>query len=274
MSVVPDRSDRRSRVTGSAGTCHGLSKIHHKDSKVKEGRGIACATRFPSLLIKPDMRISDWFHRAHSPGGNTSVFHVPIHLGCTTEFARTAPGFKRCLRAFRQFSTLAYFDKRTRSQGPSLPRRYPASTVLSTLSDSRMDRCLAAPLRPPPSSCADLPRLRDPLSRRAAPLTLVDRSGCICRLLPHTVLPSPICGRVGVHNFPFKACSGFTHVMAHRFAPLPPLPFHALARAEPWAASPEATFVAGLRYGQLPNRTACQLPGQPTTARVGLPPTR
>src|SRR5271169_3126230 len=101
------------------------------------------------------------------------------------------------------------------------------------------------------------PPLTRHLSRRAVPLTPMDRSGCICRLLPQTVLPSPNSGRVGVHDFPFEACSGFTHVTARRFA-----------------QPPEAAFVAGLRYGQLPNRTACQLPGQPTIARVGLPPTR
>ena len=67
----------------------------------------------------------------------------------------------------------------------------------------------------------------------------------------------PYSERVGVHNFPFEACSGFTHVTARRFAP-----------------PPKATFVAGLRYCRLPDRTACQLPGQPTIARVGLAPTR
>ena len=47
-----------------------------------------------------------------------------------------------------------------------------------------MDRCLTAPLRPLPSPATGLPRLRDPLSRRAVPITPVDRSRCICRLLP------------------------------------------------------------------------------------------
>ena len=89
------------------------------------------------------------------------------------------------------------------------------------------------------------PPLAQSLSRRAVPLTPVDRSRCNCRLLPWSVLPSPYSGRVGVHNFPFEACSGFTHVTARRVA-----------------QPPKAAFVAGLRYGQLPNRTACQLPGQ------------
>jgi hypothetical protein len=47
-----------------------------------------------------------------------------------------------------------------------------------------MDRRSTASLRPLPSPAAGLPRLRDPLSRRAVPLTPVDRSRCICRLLP------------------------------------------------------------------------------------------
>jgi hypothetical protein len=127
-----------------------------------------------------------------------------------------------------------------------------------------MDRCPGAPLRPLPSSNTGLSRLRDPLSRRAVPTTPMDRSGCICRLLPQIVLPSPFSGQVGVHDFNFEACSGFTHVTARRFAPPP----HSRAR------SPKVRFIAGLRYGQLPNRTACQLPGQPTIARVGLAPTR
>ena len=80
--------------------------------------------------------------------------------------------------------------------------------------------------------------------------------------------------RLTVAPLRYGAGAASQHVTARRFAPPPPLPFHALLRAEPWAASPKVAFVAGLRCGQLPNRTACQLPGQPTIARVGLAPTR
>ena len=65
------------------------------------------------------------------------------------------------------------------------------------LSDSRMDRHLAASLRPLPPSKTGLSRLPDPLSQRAVPTTPMDRSGCICRLLPRFVLPSPSSGWVG-----------------------------------------------------------------------------
>ena len=50
--------------------------------------------------------------------------------------------------------------KRTRSQGPSLHRRYPASAGTTTLSNSRTDRHLAVPLKSLPSSRTGLPRLR------------------------------------------------------------------------------------------------------------------
>jgi len=122
-----------------------------------------------------------------------------------------------------------------------------------TLSDSRMDRYLAAPLRPLPSPFADLPQLPGWLSRRAMSITPADRSRCICRLLPKTVLPYPFSGRVGVNNVPFEACSDFTRVTAHRFA-----------------RPPEEAFVAGLLSSRLPDQTACQLPGQPTVTRMRL----
>jgi FkbM family methyltransferase len=151
----------------------------------------------------------------------------------------------------------SFASKTHQKSGAFPPPAFPSFGGTTPLSDFRADRCLAAPLRPLPSPHADLPRLRAPLSRRAVPSTPVDRFGCICRLLPQTVLPSPNSGRVGVRNFSFEACSGFTHVTARRFAP-----------------PPKARFVAGLRRARLPNHAACQLPGKPTIARVGLPPTR
>src|SRR5215467_10600107 len=60
---------------------------------------------------------------------------------------------------------------------------------------------------------------------------------------PPSVRPSPIAGRVGIRDFTFEACSGFTHVTAH-----------------PVAQPPKAAFVTRLRSGQLPGQTARQLP--------------
>src|SRR5215470_14747558 len=58
-----------------------------------------------------------------------------------------------------------------------------------------------------------------------------------------SVRPSPIAWRVGIRDFTFEACSGFTHVTAR-----------------PVAQPPKAAFVTRLRSGQLPSQTARQLP--------------
>jgi hypothetical protein len=70
------------------------------------------------------------------------------------------------------------------------------------------------------------------------------------------VLPSPSFSRVGIRDFTFEACSGFTHVMTHRVA-----------------RPPKAAFVTRLRSGQLPDPTARQLPDQSTTIWVEPPST-
>ncbi len=63
--------------------------------------------------------------------------------------------------------------------------------------------------------------------------------------------PSPSFSRVGIRDFTFEACTGFTHVMARRVA-----------------RPPKAAFVTRLRSGQLPNPTARQLPDLSTTIWV------
>ena len=179
----------------------------------------------------------------------------PPRLGFTAQLARKASGTTRCFTGLRQVTHRRLLQQAHQKSGPFPPPALPNFIGTATLSDSRIDRRLTAQLSPLPSPSTGLPRLRDPLSRRAVPITPVDRSKCVCRLLPQIVLPSPNSGRVGVHNFHFEACSSFTRVTARRFAP-PPM----------------ATFIAGLQYCRLPNCTACQLPGQPTIARVGLAP--
>jgi len=59
------------------------------------------------------------------------------------------------------------------------------------------------------------------------------------------VLPSPLCRRVGIRDFTFEACSGFTHVTARRVA-----------------RPPTAAFVTRLRSSQLtqPNRSSATTP--------------
>jgi hypothetical protein len=138
--------------------------------------------------------------------------------------------------------------KRTRSQGPFLRRHYPASTVVWPCPTPARPAVHATALEARPPTKTGLPRLPGSPFQRAVPITPVDRNGCICRLLPHSTRPSPTDRRVGIHDFTFEACSDFTRVTAR------------------WIAQPpKATFVTGLRDGQLPDRPARQLPDQPTT---------
>src|SRR5258708_24574132 len=65
------------------------------------------------------------------------------------------------------------------------------------------------------------------------------------------MLPSPFDRRVGIRIRTFEACSGFTHVTAHRIA-----------------QPPKAAFVTRLQPCRLPDRTARQLQDQSTTLWV------
>src|SRR3974377_1767392 len=65
-----------------------------------------------------------------------------------------------------------------------------------------------------PRFANNLPHVPFPLPRRTVKSALVD-----CLL--STQRPSPKFRRVGVRNFTFEACSGFTRVTAHGFASTP-----------------------------------------------------
>ena len=67
--------------------------------------------------------------------------------------------------------------------------------------------------------------------------------------------PSPNGRRVGIRIVTFEACSGFTHVTAHRIA-----------------QPPKATFVTRLQPFRSPGRAARQLPDQSTILWVDFPP--
>src|SRR5215211_1186494 len=105
-------------------------------SRVEEGRGAACAVRFPSPLIKPDVRISrirlsDWFHPGHTVGGQYERSSYP-HSTLAPRYSLLGKRLVSCGASWARAKspTLAFFNKRTRSQGPSLRQRYPASIVL------------------------------------------------------------------------------------------------------------------------------------------------
>jgi hypothetical protein len=108
-----------------------------------------------------------------------------------------------------------------------------------------------AALRPLPSPMTGLPRLPEPpFSDVPCPLPRRIKRVLVSIASPPTQ-PSPNGRRVGTRIVTFEACSGFTHVTAHRIA-----------------QPPKATFVARLQPSQLPNQAARQLPDQSTTIRV------
>jgi len=84
-------------------------------SRVEEGRGIAHATRLPSPLIKPDVRISrirlsDWLHREHTASGDMSDVHVPASPWHRDTVPSAKFGSRWCLQAHRQSPHLVRFE--------------------------------------------------------------------------------------------------------------------------------------------------------------------
>ena len=119
-----------------------------------------------------------------------------------------------------------------------------------TLSDSRRHRRPDGALRPLPSCRTGLPRYPHHPSDVPCPLPRRIERVHLSIASPST-RPSPKFRRVGIRIFTFEACSGFTRVTARRIA-----------------QPPKAAFVTRLRPGQLPDRTARQLPDQSTTIWV------
>jgi hypothetical protein len=91
-----------------------------------------------------------------------------------------------------------------------------------------------------------LPRYPDRLPNVPCPLPRWTER-VLVSILPRCAWPSPKFRRVGVHDFTFEACSGFTRVTAR-----------------PVAQPPKAAFVTRLRQGQLPSNAARQLPDRST----------
>ena len=140
--------------------------------------------------------------------------------------------------------------KRTRSKGPFLRQRYPASTVV-----------WPSPTPVRPVACATV-GAASPRQDGSPPMTRITLPACRApypggsRRVPVSIAspltrPSPFPRRVGIRIFTFEASSGFTRVTAR------------------WIAQPPtAAFVTRLRPGQLPGQAARQLPEQSTTLWV------
>ena len=66
-----------------------------------------------------------------------------------------------------------------------------------------------------------LPRCPENLSHVLSPIPRWTTTGACVGVFPVIQRPAPIFGRVGVHNFTFEVCSGFTRVTARAIANLP-----------------------------------------------------
>ena len=155
------------------------------------------------------------------------------------------------LQAHANPHAVTLFDKHTRSQGPFLRRRYPASAVLRPCPTPVWTDALTRRRGRNPRPSRVSPNYPTHLSNMPCPLPRWTGTGASVGCFPAPRGPSPFLRRVGVHHFTFGACSGFTRVTAC------------------WIAQPpKAAFVTRLRSSRLPGQTARQLPG-PTDNFLG-----
>src|SRR5262249_1213278 len=112
-----------------------------REGRVEDGRGNlghAATLRFPSPLIEPDVpisgiRLSAWLHRegdGEKLWPQASFVQQLSLLRLTIQLSLKGPDHSRCSQARRQSPSPRHLRKHTRSQGPSLRRHYPASTVI------------------------------------------------------------------------------------------------------------------------------------------------
>jgi hypothetical protein len=239
-------------------------RLRHR--RVEDGRGglgHAATLRFPSPLIKPDVRIarirlSDWFQPA-AHGGHRVRCVLPKQRAMADAPSSTdrRPSSPQVKASSEASGCSGVFQAHRQSPILGSVQSAPEVRALSSASITRPPRSYG-PLRLP----SDPPPLRrwgcQPRSRRVSP---ADPHHPACRApypggsrrVPVSIAspltrPSPFPRRVGIRIFTFEASSGFTRVTAR------------------WIAQPPtAAFVTRLRPGRLPGQAARQLPDQSTT---------
>src|SRR3954453_9714515 len=161
-----------------------------------------------------------------------------------------------CFVGSRQVTDPRLLQQAHQKSGPFPPLALPSLGSTTTLSDP--------PPVPPPFRVVEAATLAHdgspPITRITLPTCRAHYPGGSRRvrlsIASPLTRPSPLFGRVGIRNFTFEACSGFTHVTAR------------------WIAQPpKAAFVTRLRPDQLPDQAARQLPDQSTTLWVDPSPT-
>ena len=138
-------------------------------------------------------------------------------------------------------------SKAFQKSGSFPPPELPGFIGTTTLSDSHRSRRPMSASRPLPLAATGLPRYPDHLPDVLCPVPRrIER--VLLSITSPSARPSPLRWRVGIHDFTFEACSGFTRITARRVA-----------------QPPKAAFVTRLRPGRLPNQVARQLPDLSTT---------
>ena len=199
--------------------------------------------RFPSPLVKPDVRFSRirLSDRLHCPAhGDTNG-----RLRRAVQLPRKSSDPCGVVRLFANHRPSTPSKARLK-QGSFPPPALPGFNSTMTLSDSHRVRIAASmELTLHPNGSPTLPA--SPL-RRAMPTTPADRMEAVDTFCHPYCLPRS--WRVGIRNCTFEACSGFTRVMAHRIA-----------------RPPKAAFVTRLRHRQFSGDAARQLPVLSTSLR-------
>src|SRR5215211_7965469 len=127
-----------------------------------------------------------------------------VHLRLTLQLSLKAPDRPRCCQAHRQSPSPRHLRKRTRSQGPLLRRRYPASTLIRpcptpVMADAfrNVEAATLATVGSPPITRSTFPTCRAHYPGGS--------SWCACRLLPRSRGLPQMGRRLGIRIVTFEA---------------------------------------------------------------------
>ena len=158
------------------------------------------------------------------------------------------------------------FLRRTQKRGSFPPPALAGFSGTMSLSDTHTGCDPAGRIeRRNRSSVVGFPRCPENLSHVLFPIPRWTTTSAYVGAFPVARRPSPIFGRVGVHDFTFEACSGFTRVTARAIADLPegdPCPCRfGLRRAGSYRVEPTTTRVDLSSTGPPRPRGAPNTPG-------------
>src|ERR1700730_5271648 len=119
---------------------------------------------------------------------NLVVEHIDTESGLrlrfTIQLSLKAPDPFRRFKTHRQSPSPCFLQKRSRSQGPSLRRHYPASAVLRPCPTPAIAAILSTTLRPLPSRQRASPDYPHHLVQRAVPTTPANQTGASVDCFP------------------------------------------------------------------------------------------